>query len=117
MKPAEVYILNQPKEYQDIIYYVCSVVEQIDPESILLYKWKIPFYYIDKKPFCYINVSQKKKFVDVAFFYGNKISNNQEYLTTENRTQIKSLRYFNLDSIPDNVLREILMEAVAFSRV
>jgi hypothetical protein len=83
----------------------------------MLYKWKIPFYYIGKKPFCYINVSLKKKFVDVAFFYGIKISSHQEYLTTENRTQIKSLRYYNQDTIPDNVLREILIEVVAFSRV
>jgi hypothetical protein len=111
MKPAEIYILNQPTAYQDIIFYVCSVIEQEVSDVEMLYKWKIPFYYRGKKPFCYINVSQKKKYVDVGFFYGNKISNNQEYLTVENRTQIKSLRYFQLDTIPDAVLRAIIQEA------
>lgn len=111
MKPAEEYILNQPQQYKEIIYYVCSVIEQEFPETEMLFKWKIPFYYLDKKPFCYINVSHKKKFVDIAFFYGNQLKNNLEFLISENRTQIKSLRYFDLDTIPDNVLRDIINEA------
>ncbi|WP_310556550.1 DUF1801 domain-containing protein [Flavobacterium sp.] len=111
MKPAQEYIFNQPKHYQEIIYYVCSVMEQEFPEAEMLFKWNIPFYYLGKKPFCYINASHKKKFVDIAFFYGNQIKNHQEFLTSENRTQIKSLRYFELDTIPDKVLREVIHEA------
>ncbi len=111
MKPTEIYILNQPQEYQEIIYYVCSVMEQEVPNAVMLFKWKIPFYYIEKKPFCYINVNQKKKYVDIGFFYGNKLTKNLDYLTTENRTQIKSLRYFELDSITDSILRSVIQEA------
>lgn len=111
MKPAELYILNQPQQYQQIIYYVCSVIEQEFTEVEMLFKWNIPFYYIVKKPFCYLNVSHKKKFVDVAFFYGNQIAIHENYLNAEGRTQIKSLRYFDLDTIPDQVLREVIQEA------
>jgi hypothetical protein len=112
MKPAEIYILNQPQEYQEIIYYVCSVIEQEAPEAVMLFKWKIPFYYIGKKPFCFINVSLKKKYVDIGFFYGNKISKNQAHLTSDNRTQVKSLRYFQLNTIPDKILRAVIQEAI-----
>jgi hypothetical protein len=111
MKPAEIYILNQSQEYQDIIFYICSVIEQEVGEAQMLYKWKIPFYYVDKKPFCYLNVNRKKQYVDLGFFYGFKISNNLEYLTVENRIQIKSLRYFKIDSIPDAILRAVIQEA------
>lgn len=111
MKPAELYILNQPQKYQEIIYYVCSVIKQEFSEVEMLFKWKIPFYYIEKKPFCYINVSHKKKFVDVAFFYGNQLTKHVAYLNSEGRTQIKSLRYFDIDTIPDEVLREVIQEA------
>lgn len=111
MKPAELYILNQPKQYQEIIYYVCSVIEQEFPELEMLFKWKIPFYYDGKKPFCYINVSHKKKFVDVAFFYGNQLTKHTTYLNSEGRTQIKSLRYFDLETFPDKILREVIQEA------
>lgn len=111
MKPAELYILNQPPQYQEIIYYVCGVIEQEFLELEMLYKWNIPFYYVGKKPVCYINASHKKKFVDVAFFYGNQLTNHVNYLNSEGRTQIRSLRYFELDSIPDIVLREVIQEA------
>lgn len=111
MKPADLYILNQPKDYQEIIHYVCGVIEQEFPEVELLFKWNIPFYYVEKKPFCYINVSQKKKFVDVAFFYGKDLIKHDTYLNSEGRTQIKSLRYFEIDTIPDFILRQIIQEA------
>jgi hypothetical protein len=112
MKPAEEYILNQPQEYQEIIYYVCAVIEREEPRLQMLFKWKIPFYYLGKKPFCYINVSHKKKFVDMAFFYGNRLTKHQEFLTSEKRTQIKSLRYYNLETIPDKVLKNVISEAL-----
>lgn len=112
MKPAELYILNQPKHYQDIIFYVCDVIELEFPEVVMLFKWNIPVYYVGKKPFCYINASHKKKFVDVAFFYGNQLTNHINYLNSEGRTQIKSLRYFDLETIPDKVLREVIQEAM-----
>ena len=111
MKPALEYILSQPAEYKEIIYYVCEVIEKEIPEATLLYKWKVPFYYIGTKPFCYINVSHKRKFVDVAFFHGNQLKKHQEYLNSHNRTQIKSLRYFDLNSFPDDILRDIIREA------
>ena len=88
-----------------------AVIEQEFSEVELLYKWNIPFYYIEKKPFCYINVSHKKKFVDIAFFYGNQLTKHIAYLNSEGRTQIKSLRYFEIDTIPDKVLREVIQEA------
>lgn len=56
-------------------------------------------------------MNQKKKFVDVAFFYGKQLTKHVEYLNSEGRTKIKSLRYFELDGIPDFVLREIVQEA------
>ena len=111
MKPAELYILNQPKQYQEIIYYICGVVEQEFPDVVLLFKWSNPFYYDGNKPFCYINVNHKKKFVDLAFYRGNQLSKHVTYLNSEGRTQIKSLRFYEIDTIPDKILREVIQEA------
>jgi hypothetical protein len=111
MKPAELYILNQPEKFQGIIYYVCGVIEKEFPEVDLLFKWKIPFYYFGKKPFCYINASDKKQMVDVAFFYGNQLKNNADYLNSEGRTLVKSLQYFTIESIPHEILLSVIQEA------
>ncbi|MCZ8332129.1 MAG: hypothetical protein O9282_12525 [Flavobacterium sp.] len=44
MKPQDLYILNQPQKYRDILLHVIAVVEQVVPEATLEYKWKIPFF-------------------------------------------------------------------------
>ena len=70
MKPAEEYILNQPEKYRDIILNLQIIIENQIPELELLFKWKIPYYYYNGKPFCFINASHKGKYVDLAFNKG-----------------------------------------------
>ena len=65
MNPAEDYILNQPEPYRSMLMHL--LIEHTIPEAELKYKYKIPFYYIFGKPFCYFNASHKKQFVDVGF--------------------------------------------------
>ena len=111
MKPSEEYILKQSSEFQDIIYYVIAVIEQEMDSIELLFKWGIPYFYCQKKPFVYIAPNTSKGFVDIGFARGFQLRLHQEVLIGENRNTIKSLRYFNLESIPDNVLREVIQEA------
>ena len=111
MKPTQEYILRQSPEFQEILFYVISVVEQELPSTELLFKWGIPYFYWNKKPFCYLAPNKKKGFVDIGFAKGFQLKNNQEYLIGENRNTVKSLRYYNLDSIPDIILRNVINEA------
>jgi len=67
MNPAENYILNQPEPFRSILLHVKSVIEYVIPEVELKYKWKIPCFYVDKSPICYLNVALKKNFVDVGW--------------------------------------------------
>lgn len=50
MKPAEEHILSLPENYKNIILHVIAVVEQILPETELLFKWRIP-YILQEKTF------------------------------------------------------------------
>ena len=111
MNPAENYILNQPEPYRSILLHLQVAIEATIPEAKLLYKYKIPFYYLNKKPFCYLNASHKKQFVDLGFWKGNKIQIHQEYLVTENRKMMVSLRYNTIDDINDTILIEVLKKA------
>ena len=112
MKPQDLYILNQPEKYRDILLHVIAVVEKVVPEATLEYKWKIPFFYLDKKPFCYLNASHKKQFVDVAFIKGFELKKNQQHLVADNgRSMVKSLRYSNLEDIDNEILISVLTEA------
>ena len=108
MKPAEIYILNRPEPFRTMLMHLQLLVENTVAEAELKYKWKIPVYYIGKKPLCYFNASIKKGFVDVAFWTSSDLSKFEKQLITENRKVVKSLRYFSLDEIDEAILIEIL---------
>jgi len=111
VNPAENYILNHPEPYRSILLHLQVVIENTIPEVEMLYKYKIPFYYIHKKPFCYLNASHKKQFVDLGFWKGDKINIHKEYLVTENRKMMVSLRYQSLEDINEAILIEVLKKA------
>ncbi|MGV3697882.1 DUF1801 domain-containing protein [Flavobacterium sp.] len=115
MKPADVYILNQPEKYRNMLFHIIAVVENTMPEAVLEYKWKIPFFYYKKKPFCFLNVSHKRNYVDVVFSKGFKLQNNQEFLIGDGRNTYKSLRYSTLEEIDNTVLISVIEEAKSLS--
>ncbi|MFK7782262.1 DUF1801 domain-containing protein [Psychroserpens sp.] len=109
MNPAEAYILKQSEPYKSIFLHLQVLIEHTLPETQLLYKWRIPCYYIDKRPICYLN--QTKDYVDVGFWHSAHLSKKWDvYLISENRKVVKSLRYRTLDAIDDFIFISILKE-------
>ncbi len=110
MKPAEAYILNQPEPYREILLNLQIIIENAIPELELLYKWHIPYYYFNGKPFCFLNASHKGKFVDVAFNKGFDLKLHPNFLVSEKRNTFKSLRYFSFEEIKYQILIDVLFE-------
>ncbi|MBO3117659.1 DUF1801 domain-containing protein [Winogradskyella sp. DF17] len=102
MKPAEAYILNTEEPYKAILLQLQSVIEAIVPEAELLFKWRIPFYYYNGMPLCYLNHS--RDYVDLAFWHGEKLLKYREHFVTANRKAVTSLRYKTVDDIQDEVV-------------
>jgi hypothetical protein len=113
MKPTQEYILRQPEKYQVIVLHIIDVVGRIIPEAVLLFKYGIPYFYYKKKPFCYLAPNHKKEFVDVGFARGFQLKQNQEFLISEKRNTVKSLRYFSLSEIDNAILIAVIEEAVS----
>jgi hypothetical protein len=111
MNPAEEYILNQPEPYRSILMHIQVIIEHTIPEVELKYKWRIPCYYMGETPICYLNASHKKHYVDVAFWHSAYLSEFDEYLVSEKRKVVKSLRYASLEDIDDAIFIAILKEA------
>lgn len=109
MNPAEAYILKQQEPYKSIVIHLQVLIEHTLPNAELLYKWRIPCYYIGKRPICYLN--QTKDYIDVGFWHAAHLSKKWDtYLITENRKVVKSLRYKSLDNIDDAIFISILKE-------
>jgi hypothetical protein len=109
MNPAENFILNKPEPYRSMLLHLQMVIDQAIPDAELKFKWKVPFYYVGKRPLCYLN--QSKDYVDVGFWNAAHLTVNIDHLTTANRKMMKSLRYTSLNEINDKILIEILQEA------
>ncbi len=109
MNPAENFILNKPEPFRSMLLHLQFVIEQTIPEVELKFKWKVPFYYIGKRPICYLN--QSKDYVDVGFWNAAHLTVNLEHMTTAGRKIMKSLRYRSLEDINDKILVEILQNA------
>ncbi|MUH34810.1 DUF1801 domain-containing protein [Zobellia amurskyensis] len=109
MNPAENYILDKPEPYRSILLHLQSVIERILPEVELKFKYRIPFYYINGTPFCYLN--QSKDYVDLGFWKAAHLTVHQEHMISEGRKVIKSLRYRSLEGIDDSILIDVINEA------
>lgn len=111
MKLAEAYILNQLEPYREILLNLQVIIENAIPELELLYKWRIPYYYYNGKPFCFLNASHNRKYVDVAFNNGYELKSNLKFLNGDKRNTFKSLRYFSIDEINFEILVATLEES------
>lgn len=109
MNPAEEYILNKAEPFRSILLHLQSIIEMTVPEVDLKYKYRIPFYYIDGKPFAYLN--QSKDYVDLGFWNAAQLTKNLEHMTTAGRKVMKSLRYRSLEEIENQILIEVLQDA------
>lgn len=110
MNPAENYILNQPEPFRSILMHLQAVIEHTIPKVDLKYKYRVPFYYVDGTPFCYMN--QSKDYVDLGIWKGAYVNVHKEHLTAGRRV-IRSLRYTKLEEIDDAILIDVLQAAFA----
>lgn len=108
MKPAEEYILNRQEPFRSILIHVQLIIEHTVPEAELLYKWSIPCYYLSKSPLCYLN--QTKDYVDIGFWHSAYLQEFEHLMVSENRKIVKSLRYYSMEDINDELLVSILKE-------
>ncbi|WP_432410144.1 DUF1801 domain-containing protein [Rasiella sp. SM2506] len=109
MNPAEAYILNKPEPFRTMLLILQLHIEQTLPDFDLKYKWKLPIYYSEECPICYLNVT--KGYVDVCFWARTKFNVHLEVLISEKRKFVKSLRYYTLEDIDEEILIECLKEA------
>ena len=109
MNPAEQYILRQPEPFRSMLLEIQVHVEQTLPKFDLKYKWKLPMYYSEECPVCYLNVT--KGYLDVCFWARDSFNVHLDILVSEKRKFVKSLRYRHPDEIDAVILVECLEEA------
>ena len=106
MNPAEAYFLKQEEPYKSILLQLQVIIEAVLPNAELLYKWRIPFYYNNGIPICFLN--QSKDYVDFAFWHFEKLEKYTEHFIDANRKSIRSLRFKSVEDINNEVIVYVL---------
>lgn len=110
MKPAEAYILSKPEPFKSVLLELQVLIAHTAPEAELLYKWNLPFYYLNGKMFCFLNF--RKRFVDLSFIYGNELIDQDKHLIAgEGRKRLRSLRFDTTEAIDAEVVISFLEQA------
>ncbi len=115
MKPAEEYILKQPEPFMSILLHLQLLIENNCTDAELKYKWKMPVYYVNGHQLCYLNASHKKGFVDVGFWAKGILQDFNEYLVSEGRTVVKSLRYTSVEDIDEEIFLQVVEEVAKYN--
>ena len=103
MNPAENYIITKPQPYRDILLELQVLIEHSVPEAELLFKWHLPFYYLNSSMFCFLNF--RKQFVELSFPKGVLLDDpNKHLIAGEGRKHLRSLRYDNVEAIDAEVV-------------
>lgn len=116
MKPVDAYFFKQQEPYQSIMLYIRSVILKTLPNVEERYSYNIPFYYYNKKPFCYLNILKGTRFVDVAFLKGIILKDEFPQLKDyNNRKHVRSLQFVSIENIDEPLLVKVIKSAAALS--
>ncbi|ADR22327.1 hypothetical protein MATR_00310 [Marivirga tractuosa] len=97
---------NDQKEI--MLYFHELLAHQLELEDRI--RFKIPFYY-HKSWVCYLNPI-KKNAVELAFLFGQELSNQQGLLEANGRKQVAGIRFSKVEEIPVDLVYEVIQEAL-----
>ena len=80
------------------------------------FSFKIPFYYYYGW-MCYTTIERKTDSVYIAFLRGFELSDEQGILEEKGRTMVKSITYTHVKEIDEDVLLNILHEALLLNEM
>jgi hypothetical protein len=113
MSPVEIFILDQPENLGPMLKKLRGLILSASPylEEKLVYN--IPFFYGLKRIF-YLN--PQETWVDLGFCEGYMLGENP-VLQTKNRTQVKTIRFYSINEIDENIVLPIIHEAIIIDQI
>lgn len=116
LNPIENYFLRQEEPYQSIMLYVRSLLLKQPFGIVEKYKYGIPFYYVNNKPLCYLNVLKGTNFVDIAFVKGVLLQEDFPHLRDyKNRKYTRSVQLSRIDDLQETNFLCLLESAIVLN--
>ena len=109
MKTVEQFILGLDGQQKAIVsYFHRHLSSTHDLQSKI--NWNIPAYY-RKSWICYLNPI-KNEGIELAFFRGRELSNEQALLNSKDRKLVSGIDFYSIQQINIQLVDEIIQEAI-----
>lgn len=110
------FLAGLPREEQVITKFLRSIILDCDPHIQEKLAYGVPYFFRNRR-ICFIwphsaPYGPKDTLVSLGFCYGYQLSNEQNILLKEGRTQVSIVKYASLSSINQKTVHEILQEAL-----
>ncbi|MDZ7845819.1 MAG: DUF1801 domain-containing protein [Owenweeksia sp.] len=105
------FYLNQPEPQRSCMLALRDVIMAFDPGVTAEWKYRLPFFYLHHKMFCYLWIDKNTRYPYVGFADGHKIVH--PLLVQGNRKRMKVLPINPRRDIPLAALHEIMALARA----
>ena len=109
MLTVQDFIYDLEGEQRAVFEYLDELISGF-PEMESKIRYRIPFYF-RKSWICYLN-PKKNGGMEICFLRANELADAGGVLDFKDRTQVAGIEIMSLKDIPDEGLREILMEAI-----
>lgn len=107
----ETFFRLKPEPQQSCLYFLRSIVNSFHPEIRETYKWKLPFYTLKGKMFCYFWIDKGTEQPYICFTRGNEM--NHPSLIQGDRKKMKAFYIDPYNDIDMKTLTDLLNEAAA----
>jgi hypothetical protein len=109
MDAVEGYILDRESPQQEIMFRLHEMLLEY-PGMHTRIRYRIPFY--DRNSWiCYLSPKKAGR-VELAFIYGNRLSNEQGLLEAHGRKQVAGISFSSVREIEEQKVREVILEAI-----
>lgn len=110
------FISAKPSPQKEILIALRNIILAAHPFMEEKIRYGVPFFdYLGAM--CYLSIPAKKNYVYIGFIHGKDLSNEQGILETKERKQIRSISYFSVEEMKEELLREVLQEAILWNEI
>ncbi|MBX2923559.1 MAG: DUF1801 domain-containing protein [Chitinophagaceae bacterium] len=111
LRPIDVFFLEKEEPVKSCLLFLREFIPTLDKRITEEWKYRLPFYYLNGRMFCYLWIHKKYKQPYIGIAEGNKL--NHPDLLQEERARMKILLIDPQKDIPVKKIKLILKEAIA----
>lgn len=114
MRELDKYYWQQEEPVKSCLLALRDIVLSQDPKITNEWKYKAPFFYYNRKMFCYLWIHKKYKQPYLGIVEGRRL--NHPELITEKRSRIKIMLLNPVEDLPVETIVNILQDALNLYR-